>query len=50
MAIDVDDCLTIGTHEAINEVFESLKGNERFDLKVEISLTDYLSCKIVQEV
>jgi hypothetical protein len=27
MAIYVDDCLTIGTDEAINEVIDSLKGH-----------------------
>ena len=48
MAIYVDDCLTIGTDEAIEEVINALKGHN-FGLKVEDNLTDYLSCKIVQE-
>ena len=48
MAIYVDDCLTIGTDEAINEVIDSLKGHE-FGLKVENALINYLSIKIMQE-
>jgi hypothetical protein len=46
--IYVDDCLTIGTEEAIEEVTNALKGNN-FCLKVEDNLTAYFSCKIVQE-
>ena len=45
MAIYVDDCLTIGTDAAIDEVIESMK-NYGFGLKVENDLTDYLSCKL----
>ena len=48
MEINVDDCLTIGTDEAIEEVINALKAHN-FGLKVEDNLTDYLSCKIVQE-
>jgi hypothetical protein len=48
VVIFVDDCLAIGTEEAVEEVMNSLKGNN-FGLKVEDNLTDYLSCKIVQE-
>ena len=50
----MDDWLTIGTDEAEaedeaeDEVIEALKGH-RYGLKVENGLTDYLSCKIVQE-
>ena len=44
MAIYVEVCLTIGSDEVLNEVFESLKSHG-FGLKVESSLTDYLSCK-----
>jgi hypothetical protein len=47
-AIYVDDCLTIGAEEAIEEVINALKGHN-FGLKVEDILTDYLSCKIFQE-
>ena len=49
MAIYVDDCLTIGTDTAIDEVIESMK-NYGFWLKVENDLTDYLSFKIVQDI
>ena len=48
MAIYVDACLTIGTHEAIEEVITAQKGHN-FGLKVEDNLKDYSSCKIVQE-
>jgi hypothetical protein len=48
IAIYIDDCLTIGTEEAIEEVMNALKGHN-FGLKVEDNLTYYLSCKIVQE-
>jgi hypothetical protein len=48
IAIYVDDCLTIGTEEAIEEVNHALKGNNS-GLKVEDNITGYLSCKIVQE-
>ena len=49
MAIYVNDCLTIGTDSAIDEVVESLK-DYRFGLKVENYLADYLSCKIFQYI
>jgi hypothetical protein len=48
ITIYVDDCLSIGTKGTIEEVINALKGNN-FGLKVEDNLTDYLSCKIVQE-
>jgi hypothetical protein len=47
-AIYVDDCLTIGTKEATEEVINALKGNN-FGLKVEDNISDYLICKITQE-
>jgi hypothetical protein len=49
MAIYVDDCLTIGTDIAIDEVIESMK-NYGYGLKVENDLTEYLSCKIIQDI
>jgi hypothetical protein len=49
MAIYMDDCLTIGTEPAIDEVIELMK-NYGFGLKVENDLTDYLSCKIIQDI
>jgi hypothetical protein len=48
IVIYVDDCLIIGTEEAIEEVINELKGHN-FGLKVEDNLTDHLSCKIIQE-
>jgi hypothetical protein len=48
IAIYVDDCLTIGAKEAIEDVINALKRNN-FGLKVEENLTYNLSCKIVQE-
>jgi Holliday junction resolvase RusA-like endonuclease len=48
IAIYVDDCLTIGTEEAIEKVIHALK-EHNLGLKVENNLTDYLSCKIFQE-
>jgi hypothetical protein len=48
IAIYVDDSHTIGVEESIEEVINTLKG-DNFGLKVEENLTDYLSCKLVQE-
>jgi hypothetical protein len=48
IAIYVDDCLTIGTEEAIEEVFNVLNGSN-FGLKVEDILIYYLSYNIVQD-
>ena len=48
IAIYVDDCLSIGSDEAIQEVIDDLK-KFGFQLKVENDLVDYLSCKIIQE-
>jgi Reverse transcriptase (RNA-dependent DNA polymerase) len=47
-AFCVDDSLTIGTDKAIDDVVESLKAYG-FGFKVKNNLTDYLSCKIVQD-
>jgi Reverse transcriptase (RNA-dependent DNA polymerase) len=43
------ECLTIGTDTAIDEVTELMK-NYGFGLKVENDFTDYLSCKIIQDI
>jgi hypothetical protein len=48
IVVYVDDCLTIGTEEAIKEFIIALKGHN-FHLKVDSNLTDYFSCNIVQE-
>jgi hydrogenase maturation factor HypE len=48
ITVYVDDCLTIGTEEATEEVINSLK-ERNLGLKVEDNLTDYLSCKNDQE-
>ena len=49
MAIYVNDCLTIGTDSAIDEVIESLK-DYGFGLKVENNLTDYLNYEIFKDI
>ena len=49
MVIYADNYLTIGIDKEIDEVIESLKAFG-FGLKVENELSEYLSCKIVQEV
>jgi hypothetical protein len=41
----VDDCLVVGSEEGIQDMINCLK-NCDFGLKIEDSLTDYLSCKI----
>jgi hypothetical protein len=41
--IYVDDCLVVGKEELIQEVIEGLKASG-FNLKIESSLKDYLSC------
>jgi hypothetical protein len=48
ISIYVDNCLTLETEEAIEEVINPLKGHN-FGLKVEDNLTDYLRCRIFQE-
>jgi hypothetical protein len=42
ISIYVDDCLTIGTEEVIEEVINALKA-DNFNLKVKENLTEYLS-------
>jgi hypothetical protein len=48
IVIHVDDCLTIGTEEAIEGVSNALKGHN-FGLKIEDNITDYLNFKIISE-
>jgi hypothetical protein len=48
IAMYVDDCLTIGTEESIEEAINARKRHNS-GLKVEYNLTDYLNYKIVQE-
>jgi Reverse transcriptase (RNA-dependent DNA polymerase) len=43
IGIYVDDCLVVGKEELIQEVIEGMKASG-FNLKIEISLKDYLSC------
>jgi hypothetical protein len=43
-AVYVDDCLVIGSKKGIQDIINCLK-NCDFGLKIEDSLTDYLSCK-----
>ena len=45
IALYVDDNLTVGKEEAINEVIQELS-DEGFTLKVKDDLKDYLSCEI----
>jgi hypothetical protein len=47
IAIYTVDCLNNGKEGAIKEIINALKGHS-FSLKVEDSLTEYLTCKIVQ--
>ena len=46
IAIYVDDCLLIGTEEAINEAVEGLQAHG-FKLKEDGTLHDYLSCDVI---
>jgi hypothetical protein len=48
VAIYGDDCLNIGTEEAIEAVINALK-EHNFGPKVEDNLNDYLSCNNFQE-
>ena len=41
----VDDCLCIGDKEALDDAIEQF--GKHFNLKLEYSLQDYLSCEIV---
>jgi hypothetical protein len=45
VAVYVDNCLVVGSEEGIQDMINCLK-NCDFGLKIEDSLTDYLSCKI----
>jgi hypothetical protein len=45
--IYVDDCLVIGTEDRIAKLIDDLKKNG-FNLKVENSLKDYLSCRVIE--
>ena len=47
IGIYVDDCLVIGTEDCIAKLIIDLKKNG-FNLKVENSLKDYLSCRIIE--
>jgi hypothetical protein len=46
--IYVDDCLVVGKEQLIQEVIEGLKGSG-FNLKIESSLKDYLSCRVIED-
>jgi Reverse transcriptase (RNA-dependent DNA polymerase) len=48
IGIYVDDCLVVGKMEGIQRVIEDLKMNG-FNLKVESSLKDYLSCCVIED-
>jgi hypothetical protein len=47
IGIYVDDCLVIGKRDGIDDLIVGLK-KIRFNLKVENNLTDYLSCKLIE--
>jgi hypothetical protein len=47
IGIYVDDCLVIGPEERIAKLIVDLKKNG-FNLKVENSLKDYLSCRVIK--
>jgi hypothetical protein len=42
----VDNCLTIGSDDAIKEVIEDLKSHD-FGLEFDEELKDYLSCHLM---
>jgi hypothetical protein len=48
IGIYVNDCLVVGKEELIQEVIEGLKGSG-FNLKIESSLKDYLSCRVIED-
>jgi hypothetical protein len=48
IGIYVDDCLVVGKEELIQEVIEDLKASG-FNLKIESSLKDYLSCRVIED-
>jgi hypothetical protein len=49
IGIYVDDFLIIGKEDQIQEVIQGLKASA-FNLKVENSLKDYLSCCVIEEL
>jgi hypothetical protein len=49
IGIYVDDCLVVGKEEQIQEVIQGLKASG-FNLKVESSLKDYLSCRVIEDL
>jgi hypothetical protein len=48
IGIYVDNCLVVGKEELIQEVIEGLKASG-FNLKIESSLKDYLSCHVIED-
>ncbi len=48
IGIYVDDCLVVGKEELIQEVIGGLKASG-FNLKIESSLKDYLSCRVIED-
>jgi hypothetical protein len=49
IGIYVDDCLVVGKEDQIQEVIQGLKASG-FNLKVESSLKDYLSCYVIENL
>ena len=47
IGIYVDDCIVIGKEEQISKLIDDLKSSG-FNLKIENNLTDYLSCRIIE--
>jgi hypothetical protein len=49
IGIYVGDCLVVGKDMHIQELIVALKENG-FNLKIECNLTDYLSCRVIEDV
>jgi hypothetical protein len=49
IGIYVDECLVVGKEDQIKEVIQGLKASG-FNLKVESSLKDYLSCRVIEDL
>ena len=49
IGIYVDDCLVVGKERDIDHLIVALKENG-FNLKIENNLTDYLSCRVIEDV
>jgi hypothetical protein len=49
IGIYVDDCIVVGKEDYIQEVIQGLKASG-FNLKVESSLKDYLSCCVIEDL